>query len=82
METIFKEGMKVYDSIYFPKKEGIVESIRKDNVSGKYIISVLFNGSSEYQYYDLEGCLVDSFMCTLASYPYEHRSIGFKQRPS
>ena len=82
METIFKEGMKVYDNFNFPNKEGIVETIRKDNVSGEYIIGVLFGNSSEYQYYSIDGCLDDSRKQTLSTHPYEVIFIGFEQRSS
>lgn len=82
METIFKEGMKVYDSFNFPNKEGIIETIRKDNVSGDYIIGVLFGNSSDYQYYSIDGRLDDSRKQTLSTHPYEVCFIGFEQRPT
>ena len=80
METIFKEGMKVYDSFNFPNKEGKIETIRKDNVSGDYIIGVLFGNSSDYQYYSIDGCLDDSRKQTLSTHPYEVCFVGFQQR--
>lgn len=82
METIFREGMVVYDSFNFPNKEGRIETIRKDNVSGEYILGVIFKGMTEYNYYSLEGCLDDSERPTLSTHPYEVCFIGFEQRPT
>ena len=80
METIYKEGMKVYDSFNFPDKEGIIETIRKESLSGEYIIAVSFMGMSDYQYYSLDGSIEISYRPTLSTNPYEVWFVGFQQR--
>lgn len=41
MKTIFKEGMKVYDSVFFPKSEGEVVKIEKKLIVKESLFSLI-----------------------------------------
>ena len=90
METVFKVGMKVYDQLIFPDKEGIVlttnyipekffdEDDFDENYVHPYPIEVEFG--SETMLYTSDG---DSGMCglkTLSTKPYKVEFQGFEQK--
>ena len=90
MKTIFKKGMKVYDQLIFPDKEGIVlttnyipekffdEDDFDENYVHPYPIEVEFG--SETMLYTSDG---DSVMCgvkTLSIKPYRVVFEGFEQK--
>ena len=77
MKTIFKQGMKVYDQVFFPDMEGTIEEV---NVDAKYSIVVSF-GEEEYTgLYNLEGTMSEGFKPTLSTKPYEVEFKGFEQK--
>lgn len=90
MKTVFKKGMKVYDQLIFPDKEGIVlttnyipekffdEDDFDENYVHPYPIEVEFG--SETMLYTSDG---DSGMCgvkTLSIKPYKVVFEGFEQK--
>lgn len=90
MKTVFKKGMKVYDQLIFPDKEGIVlttnyipekffdEDDFDENYVHPYPIEVEFG--SETMLYTSDG---DSGMCglkTLSTKPYKVEFQGFEQK--
>lgn len=90
MKTVFKVGMKVYDQLIFPDKEGIVlttnyipekffdEDDFDENYVHPYPIEVEFG--SETMLYTSDG---DSGMCglkTLSTKPYKVELQGFEQK--
>ena len=90
MKTVFKKGMKVYDQLIFPDKEGIVlttnyipekffdEDDFDENYVHPYPIEVEFG--SETMFYTSDG---DSGMCglkTLSTKPYKVELQGFEQK--
>jgi len=92
MKTVFKKGMKVYDQLIFPDKEGIVLTINykpekifdeddfDENYVHPYPIEVEFG--SETMLYTSDG---DSGMCgvkTLSTKPYKVNLQGFEQKAS
>nr|DAW53071.1 MAG TPA: hypothetical protein [Caudoviricetes sp.] len=92
MKTVFKKGMKVYDQLIFPDKEGIVlttnyipekffdEDDFDENYVHPYPIEVEFG--SETMLYTSDG---DSGMCglkTLSTKPYKVEFQGFEQKAS
>ena len=77
METVFKVGMKVYDSLNFPDKEGII--IKIEDYGSEYPIAVCFNKDSYRCYYDLNGCIIKGKQPTLSTKPYKVEFQGFEQ---
>lgn len=90
MKTVFRKGMKVYDQLIFPDKEGIVlttnyipekifdEDDFDENYVHPYPIEVEFG--SETMLYTSDG---DSGMCglkTLSTKPYKVEFQGFEQK--
>ena len=90
MKTVFRKGMKVYDQLIFPDKEGIVlttnyipekffdEDGFDENYVHPYPIEVEFG--SETMLYTSDG---DSGMCglkTLSTKPYKVELQGFEQK--
>jgi hypothetical protein len=90
MKTVFKKGMKVYDQLIFPDKEGIVLTINykpekffdeddfDENYVHPYPIEVEFG--SETMLYTSDG---NSGMCgvkTLSTKPYKVNLQGFEQK--
>ena len=90
MKTVFKVGMKVYDQLIFPDKEGIVlttnyipekffdEDDFDENYVHPYPVEVEFG--SETMLYTSDG---DSGMCgvkTLSTKPYKIEFQGFEQK--
>lgn len=83
METIFKVGMEVYDSLNFPNEKGFIKSISRDNYEGKYPIVVEFKEKGKndsIQSYTLEGAYKSDFMPTLSTKPYKVEFQGFEQK--
>lgn len=78
MNTVFKVGMKVYDSVFFPKSEGEVVNIEK-HIDGDKVI-VQFDCIDYELPYSEEGRLSSSreeSMPTLSTSPYTFQ--GFEQ---
>lgn len=83
MKTIFKEEMKVYDSLNFPGEEGIIKEIKKDKYEGVYPIIVKFqrgNEDNSVESYTLEGSYKKDYIPTLSTKPYEIELKGFEQK--
>ena len=83
METIFKIGMEVYDSLNFPNKKGFIKSISRDNYEGKYPIIVEFkekDKNDSIQSYTLEGVYKLDSMPTLSTKPYRVVLEDFEQK--
>lgn len=83
MKTIFKEEMKVYDSLNFPGEEGIIKEIKKDKYEGVYPIIVKFQRGDEdngVESYTLEGSYKKDCIPTLSTKPYEIELKGFEQK--
>lgn len=78
MKTVFKVGMKVYDQVNFPDKEGKVEEIYISE--GQEYPIVLFEGKKERVCYNFEGCLSDCITKTLSTKPYKVEFQGFEQK--
>ena len=84
MKTVFKVGMKVYDSLNFPNKKGFIKSINMDNYKGKYPIIVEFkekDKNDSIQSYTIEGVYKLDSIPTLSTKPYEIEFKGFEQKP-
>lgn len=82
MKTVFKVGMKVYDSFNFPGMEGLIKSISKDDYKS-YPIFVEFkngDGESSMQSYTIEGKYTENSIPTLSTKPYEIELEGFEQK--
>ena len=75
MKTVFKVGMKVYDQVNFPDKEGKIEEIYISE--GQEYPIVLFEGKKERVCYNFEGCLSDRTTKTLSTKPYKVEFQGF-----
>ena len=76
METIFKVGMEVYDSLNFPDMKGVVKNIEKDCM-GFWFVDVKFDKFE--QSYTLQGSLSASNRPTLSTKPYKAILEGFEQ---
>ena len=81
MKTIFKVGMKVYDQLNFPNKEGVVVEVNNDE-SDEYPIGVSFENEEGRYYYTPEGCFYKEQISTLSTKPYEVEFKGFEQKAS
>ena len=79
MKTVFKEGMKVYDQLNFPDKEGVVVEVINNERDG-YFIGVSFQNEFYICYYTPEGCLNRSNIPTLSTKPYKIEFQGFEQK--
>jgi len=77
METIFKEGQKVYDQYYFPNKEGKVLSIESNTYKG-FPICVTF--CDDIAHYSNNGTIKEDNRPTLSTKPYEVEFKGFEQK--
>ena len=78
MKTVFGVGMKVYDQMFFPDKEGKIEEIYISE--GQEYPIVLFEGKKERVCYNFEGCLSDCTTKTLSTKPYKIEFQGFEQK--
>ena len=72
MNTIFKEGQKVYDQVNYPDCEGKVIKLYDDS------LLVIFEGVENY--YSLDGRAGDG-LPTLSTRPYKVKLEGFEQKP-
>ena len=79
MKTVFKVGMKVYDSFNFSNMEGVVKSIEKDCM-GFWFVDVKFDKFEFIQSYTPQGCLSSGHKSTLSTKPYEVEFKGFEQK--
>jgi len=79
METVFKKGMKVYDQLNFPNKEGVVVEVNNDE-SDEYPIGVSFENEEGRYYYTPEGCFYKEQISTLSTKPYKVEFQGFEQK--
>ena len=81
METVFKVGMKVYDQVCFPDKEGVVVSIDEEWAKLNYpCLKVKFEDEKQEFSYTNKGCLCDNYywIPTLSTSPYTLQ--GFEQK--
>lgn len=79
MKTVFKKGMKVYDQLNFPNKEGVVVEVNNDE-SDEYPIGVSFENEEGRYYYTPEGCFYKEQISTLSTKPYKVEFQGFEQK--
>lgn len=93
MKTVFKVGVKVYDQLFFPDKEGVVTSTNfipeksffdkekdfEEDYEHPYPIEVDFKGQQALYKNDGSG-LMD--FPTLSTKPYEIEFQGFEQKAS
>lgn len=79
MKTIFRKGMKVYDQVNFPDKEGKVEEIYISDEEEYPIVSF---GERERVCYSPDGSLSDRITKTLSTKPYKVEFQGFEQKAS
>lgn len=81
MKTVFKVGMKVYDQVCFPNKEGVIVSVDEEWAKLNYpCIKVKFEGETSEFSYTNKGCLCDNYywIPTLSTKPYTLQ--GFEQK--
>jgi len=81
MKTIFKVGMKVYDQVCFPNKEGVIVGIDEEWAKLNYpCLKVKFQDETQEFSYTNEGCLCDNYywIPTLSTSPYTLQ--GFEQK--
>ena len=82
MKTVFKEGMKVYDQLNFPDKEGKVVDICKDErVTSP--ITVIFKDKYDEEierYYTSDGRYKIDKLPVLSTKPYQIILQGFEQK--
>ena len=82
MKTVFKEGMKVYDQLNFPDKEGKVVDICKDErVTSP--ITVIFKDKYDEEierYYTSDGRYKIDKVPVLSTKPYQIILQGFEQK--
>ena len=79
MKTVFKEGMKVYDNIFFPKSKGVVFKIDKRNDCEKVVVR--FDKWDYEVIYTEQGRLINTYKDaspTLSTSPYTLQ--GFEQK--
>lgn len=82
MKTVFKEGMKVYDQLNFPDKEGKVVDICKDERVTSPITVIFkdrYDGEIE-RYYTLDGRYKTGELTVLSTKPYQIILQGFEQK--
>ena len=77
MKTIFKVGMKVYDQVNFPDKEGKVEEIYIGEEEEYPIVSF---GKRERICYSSDGRLSGRITKMLSTKPYKVEFKGFEQK--
>ena len=76
METVFKVGMKVYDEVNFPDKEGVIIDTNKNNK-----LNLLVKFDSVNYLYTLKGIYLGcKGTPTLSTKPYEIEFQGFEQK--
>ena len=79
METVFKEGMKVYDQLNFPNKKGVIVEISNDE-NDPYPVEVSFENEAGRNYYTPEGRFSKKHIPTLSTKPYKVEFQGFEQK--
>ena len=77
MKTVFKVGMKVYDQVNFPDKEGKVEEIYISEEEEYPIVSF---GKRERICYSSDGRLSGCITKMLSTKPYKIEFQGFEQK--
>ena len=75
METIFKVGMKVYDQVVFPDKEGMVVNIVEKDA---FPIKVYLEGVCVTHSYTKDGRITEKLSPTLSTSSYT--IVGFEQK--
>ena len=75
MKTVFKVGMKVYDQIVFPDKQGVIIDIEDKNV-----YPVVVKVGKDNFYYRLDGAFNIETTPTLSTKPYKLEMQGFEQK--
>ena len=79
METVFKEGIKVYDQLNFPNKKGVIVEISNDE-NDPYPVEVSFENEVGRYYFTPEGHFNKKHIPTLSTKPYEVVLEGFEQK--
>lgn len=74
MNTVFKEGMTVYDQVNFPDEEGVVIKI------DSFPCPIIVEFDKEKYSYRLDGSFQFGAKPTLSTKPYEVEFKGFEQR--
>lgn len=82
METIFRQGMIVYDQVNYPNKKGVVVDVEPANDEDDYPIEVKFEDDYSSIAYTLDGRLELEQIPTLSTKPYEIKLEGFEQKSS
>lgn len=80
METIFRQGMIVYDQVNYPNKKGVVVDIEPACDEDDYPIEVKFEDDYSSIAYTLDGRLELEQIPTLSTKPYEIILKGFEQK--
>ena len=75
MKTVFKKGMKVYDLLVFPDKQGVIIDIEDKNV-----YPVVVKVGKDNLYYRLDGAFNIGTIPTLSTEPYKVEFQGFEQK--
>lgn len=76
MKTVFKVGMKVYDQVNFPGKEGVIIDTNKNNK-----LNLLVKFDSVNYLYTLKGIYLGcNGTPTLSTKPYKVEFQGFEQK--
>ena len=82
METIFRQGMIVYDQVNYPNKKGVVVDVEPANDEDDYPIEVKFDDTLFEEFYTLDGRFELGQIPTLSTEPYEIILKGFEQKKS
>lgn len=75
MKTDFKDGMRVYDKVFFPNKRGVIININKKS---SLPLVVMVEDEKEYFHYTLEGAASLKFSPTLSTIPYDFITVEQK----
>ena len=82
METIFRQGMIVYDQVNYPNKKGVVVDVEPASDDDDYPIEVKFEDDYSSIAYTLDGRIELEQIPTLSTEPYKIILEGFKQEES
>lgn len=80
METIFRQGMIVYDQVNYPNKKGVVVDVEPACDEDDYPIEVKFEDDYSSVAYTLDGRLELEQIPTLSTKPYKIILEGFEQK--
>ena len=79
MKTIFKKGMKVYDQLNFPDREGVVVVVSKEKYDS-YPVGVFFENEISARFFTADGRFRKAHIPTLSTKPYGIELQGFEQK--